>query len=258
MKVDKPLVVFDLETTGTWVEKDKVVEIGMIKIMPDGTQQQYLKRVNPGIPIPVNVSRIIDITDEDVKDAPTFKDLAQEILDFIGSSDLGGFNVERFDLPMLEREFFEAGISFQWKDRVIYDAQKIYHIHEKRDLTAAYKFYCNKPLDNAHSAMGDAQATAEIFEEQISKYGNVEGGIGSLRDIDYEKNESFFDKERKFRWWNGELYPSFGKYSKKNVKEIFIENKSYFEWITRSDFSDEIKALAKNILKGEFPKPSEK
>ena len=256
MKVDKPLVVFDLETTGTWVQKDKIVEIGMIKLMPDGTQEQYLKRVNPGMPIPATVSRIIGITDVDVKDAPAFKELAQEVLDFIGTSDVGGFNVKRFDLPMLEREMFEAGLRFYCEEERIYDAQTIYHIHEKRDLTAAYKFYCDKPLDNAHSAMGDAQATAEIFAAQIKQYGDAEEGIESLRDFDYEKNDAFFDKERKFRWWNGELYPSFGKYSNKNVKQICIENKSYFEWIIRSDFSDEIKELANNILHGKFPEQS--
>ena len=255
MKVDKPLVVFDLETTGTWVEKDKIVEIGIIKLMPDGTKEQYLKRVNPGISIPVNVSRIIDIVDEDVKDAPSFKDIAEEVLSFIGTADLGGFNLKRFDIPILERELAVAGFSFHWKDRQIYDAQTVYHIHEKRDLTAAYRFYCDKPLENAHSAMDDALATAEIFKAQVEKYGDAEKGVVSLIDFDYEKNEAFFDKERKFRWWDGELYPSFGKFSKKNVKQIAKEDKSYFSWIIRSAFSDEVKALAMKCLNGDFPEP---
>jgi DNA polymerase III subunit epsilon len=255
MKLVKTLIVFDLETTGTWIEKDRIVEIGMVRLSPDGTRQDYVKRVNPGIPIPVNVSRIIDITDDDVKDAPKFKEIAQEVFDFIGDADLGGFNVQRFDLPVLEREFLDAGISFHWKHRDIYDAQKIYHIHEKRDLMAAYKLYCNKDLTNAHTALGDAEATVEIFKAQIAKYGSEEQGMESLKDFDYEQSSAYFDTERKFCWWNGNLYPAFGKYRrKKHIKDIARKDRSYLEWLIGSDFSDEIKALAQNALKGEFPK----
>ena len=123
MKLTRPLVVLDLETTGTWVEKDRIVEIGMIRIEPDGTERKYLKRVNPGMPIPPNVTRIINITDADVSDAPRFKMIAREAFEFIGDADLAGFNILRFDLPLLEREFYDAGISFNWRDRSAYDAQ---------------------------------------------------------------------------------------------------------------------------------------
>jgi len=254
MKLTRPLVVLDLETTGTWVEKDKIVEIGMVKLLPDGSRKDYVKRVNPGIPIPINVSRIIEITNEDVKDAPMFKDIAREVLDFIGDSDIGGFNILRFDLPVLEREFFEAGISFHWHNRNIYDAQKIYHIHEKRDLTAAYQLYCGKTLDKAHSALGDAEATLEILDAQVKRYGSAEEGIESLRDIDYEGSNVYFDKERKFCWWNGRLYPTFGKYKrKKDIKGILEEDPSYLEWVLNSDFSEEIKAMIRDALSGKFP-----
>lgn len=254
MKISRPLVVFDLETTGTWIEKDKIVEIGIIKLMPDGTTQNYVKRINPGMPIPVNVIRIINITDDDVKDAPSFKDVAKEILDFIGDSDLGGFNIQRFDLLVLEREFFEAGFSFRWRERDIYDAQKIYHIHEKRNLMAAYRLYCNKELTNAHSALGDAEATIEIFNAQIKKYGAEEKGIESLKDFEYEHSSAYFDKGRKFSWWNGELYPTFGKYAKKkHIKDIVKNDRPYLKWILAKDFSDEVKAMVKKALDGEFP-----
>ena len=258
MKITRPLVVFDLETTGIWVEKDKIVEIGMVKLMPDGTRQEYVKRVNPGMPIPVNVSRIIDIKDEDVKDAPRFKEIAREVIDFIGDADLGGFNIQRFDLPVLERELIEAGSSFQWKERSIYDAQKVYHIHEKRDLMAAYQLYCDKELTIAHTALGDAQATVEILDAQIRRYGVEEKGIESLKDFDYEQSSAYFDSERKFCWWNGNLYPTFGKYRrKKHIKEIAKDDRSYFDWISNADFSDKIKAMAVGALKGEFPSPPE-
>jgi DNA polymerase III subunit epsilon len=258
MKLNKTLVVFDLETTGTWIEKDRIVEIGMIKLMPDGRREDYVRRVNPGMPIPANVSRIIDITDNDVKDAPGFRDIAKQVMDFIGDADLGGFNIQRFDLPVLERELLEAGISFHWKDRDIYDAQKIYHIHEKRYLMAAYKLYCNKDLTNAHTALGDAEATVEIFNAQVSKYGSQEQGIESLRDFDYEQSSAYFDPERKFCWWNNNLYPSFGKYRRKrHIKDIAKSDRSYLEWLLASDFSSEIKVLAENALRGEFPSPPE-
>ena len=254
MKLSYPLVVFDLETTGTWIEKDRIVEIGMIKLLPDGSREDYVKRVNPGLPIPPNVSRIINITDDDVKDAPPFKDIAKEVLAFIGDSDIGGFNILRFDLPVLEREFFDAGLGFHWRDRNIYDAQKVYHIHEKRDLTAAYQLYCNKGLDKAHSALGDAEATVEIFDAQIKKYGALEQGIESLKDFDYDRSSAYFDKERKFCWWNGELYPTFGKYGrKKHIKDILKDDRPYLEWVLTKDFSEEVKAMVKKALTGEFP-----
>jgi len=256
MKITNPLVVFDLETTGTWVEKDRIVEIGMVKLMPDGMRQDYVKRVNPGIPIPINVSRIIDITDNDVKDAPPFKEIAKEVIEFIGEADLGGFNIQRFDLPVLERELLEAGFNFHWKERNIYDAQKVYHIHEKRDLMAAYQLYCNKELTNAHTALGDAEATVEIFESQIKKYGEEAKGIESLKDFDYEQSSAYFDAERKFCWWNGNLYPAFGKYRrKKHIKDIVKHDRSYLEWIFGADFSNEIKTMIGDALRGVFPKP---
>ncbi|MCX5716248.1 MAG: exonuclease domain-containing protein [Candidatus Omnitrophica bacterium] len=256
MKLSKPLVVLDLETTGTWVEKDRIVEIGMVKLDPSGARQDYIKRINPGIHIPANVTLIINITDEDVKNAPRFKDVAKEVLEFIGDADLGGFNIQRFDLPVLEREFYDTGLSFHWKDRDIYDAQKIYHIHEKRDLMAAYFMYCGKELQNAHSALSDAEATAEILKAQIQKYGSEAEGIESLKDFDYESKSYYFDKERKFCWWNGQLYPSFGKYRrKKHIKDIAREDREYLVWILGKDFNEEVLTMVRKALDGEFPQP---
>ena len=254
MKLIRPLVVLDLETTGTWVEKDRIVEIGMIRIMPDGTRQEYIKRVNPGIPIPPNVIRIINITDDDVKDKPGFKAIANEVMDFIGNCDLAGFNILRFDLPLLEREFYDAGLNFSWRDREVYDAQKIYHIHEKRDLMAAYLLYCGKKLENAHSALNDADAAADILDAQIKQYGDKEKGIVSLKDLDYERSSDYFDKGRKFCWWNGELYPTFGKHGKKkHIKEIADVDRKYLEWVLTKDFSVEVKTMIQNALDGRFP-----
>jgi DNA polymerase III subunit epsilon len=226
----------------------------MIKIMPDGSRETYIKRVNPGMPIPANVTRIINITDDDLKDAPRFKEISKEALDFIGDSDLGGFNVLRFDIPLLEREFYDAGITFNWRNRDVYDAQKVYHVHEKRDLMAAYLLYCGKKLENAHSALNDADATVDILEAEIEKYGDKKKGIESLRDIDYESKSDYFDKERKFCWWNGQLYPMFGKHGKKkHLKDIAKEDREYLHWMLTKDFADDIKAMIKKALAGEFP-----
>jgi DNA polymerase-3 subunit epsilon len=256
MKISRPLVILDLETTGTWVEKDKIVEIGLIKLMPDGTRLDYIKRVNPGMPIPPNVTRIINITDADVKDKPRFGTIAKEALSFLGDSDLAGFNILRFDLPLLEREFYDTNLNFHWRDRDIYDAQKIYHIHEKRDLMAAYFLYRGKKLENAHSALSDAEAAMDILDAQVGKYGSQELGIESLKDIDYERSSDYFDKERKFCWWNGQLYPTFGKHGKKkHIKDIAKDDREYLEWILTKDFDNEVKAMIKKVLDGQFPEP---
>ena len=254
MELKKALIVLDLETTGTWIEKDRIIEIAMIRCLPDQSRESYVKKVNPGIPIPVVVSELTGITDEHVKDAPAFREIAAEVLAFIGDCDFGGFNVERFDLPLLEREMFEAGQKFEWQKRTIYDAQRVYHLNERRDLSAAYKFYCEKDLENAHSALADAEATFEILECQVGKYGEGKASLDSLAHFHYKSLSEFFDPGRKFRWWNGELYPMFGKYAKRlNLREIARKDPEYLEWIIGRDFSDEIKELAEAALSGSFP-----
>lgn len=257
MKLKKSLVVLDLETTGTWIEKDKIVEIAMVRLEPDEKQSSYKSRVNPGMPIPARVSEIIGIRDEDVKDCPRFSKIAPEVLGFIGDADLGGFNVERFDLPVLERELFDAGLKFEWRSRTLYDAQRIYHLHEKRTLKAAYQFYCRKELIDAHTAMADTEASLEILAAQIERYGKPDLGLESLRDFKYEQKDDYFDAEKKFRWWNGELYPVFGKYAKRaSLKEIAQKDPEYLRWILTTDFSDPVKTMIRGILNGKFPPAS--
>jgi DNA polymerase III subunit epsilon len=151
MKLTKPLVVLDLETTGIWIEKDRIIEIGMVKLSPDGQQEIYNTKVNPGMPIPAFVTQLTGISDADVKAAPAFGAIAGRVKSFMEGADLGGFNVERFDLPLLAREFIDEGISFDYSNRTIYDAQKIYHLHERRDLSAAFAFYCRQDLKDAEN-----------------------------------------------------------------------------------------------------------
>lgn len=257
MKLTRPLVVLDLETTGIWIEKDKIIEIGMIRCDVSGERQVYTKRIKPGILIPASVTQLTGISDADVAQAPAFSEVVHEVLEFIGDADFGGFNIARFDLPLLERECFEIGQKLEWRHRTIYDAQKIYHIHEKRDLKAAYRFYCQKDLVNAHSALGDTEATLEILSAQISAYGKGNEYVESLIDFDYEPMFDFFDDERKFRWWNGELYPVFGKYGRKlSVKEIAKKDPSYLQYLASTDFDLKVKKMLLEVLEGKVPQKS--
>ncbi len=254
MKLSKPLVVLDLETTGVWIEKDKIIEIAMIRVFPDGTRQTYSTYVNPGMPIPPEVSEVTGIKDEQVKDAPKFRDIANDVYRFMDGADLGGFSVERFDLPLLEREFCECGIKFEWNKLTIYDAQKVYHLHERRDLTAAYNFYCGKELVDAHSALADTQATLDVLISQVEKYGKGNETIEALKEFDYRKRLEFFDSDRKLRWWNGELYMMFGKYARKSsLQEIAKTDRPYLEWILKQDFRDDVKEVIEQALEGKFP-----
>jgi len=255
LKLKESLVILDLETTGTWIDKDKIIEIAMIKCFPDGRQQEtYHQKVNPGIPIPAIVTQLTGIKDKDVEKEPKFQDIAKEVLDFLRGSDLGGFNIERFDLPLLEREFQEAGHLFNWRLGHVYDAQVVFHTNVRRDLTAAYELYCGKSLTDAHTAMADTQATLEILAAQVKQYGEGEESIEALKAFQYRPSQDFYDGERKFRWWNGKLYMMFGKYARKqSLQEIVKMDKGYLEWILSADFSEEVKTLVSNALQGRFP-----
>ncbi len=254
MKITQPLVVLDLESTGVWIEKDKIIEIALIKYSPDGKKETYHRKINPGILIPKHVTELTGISDQDVKDAPYFKNVAREVFQFIGTADFGGFNVERFDLPLLEREFADAGIAFEWEKAKIYDAQKIFHLNEKRDLSAAYQFYCGKELKGAHSALVDSEAVYEILERQVERYGEGAQAITVLDQFEYSAKTENYDEDGKFCWWNGKLYPTFGKYRRNtSLDELVKKDISYLNWLLKSEFKDDVKSLIRLALKGEIP-----
>lgn len=253
LELTRPLVVLDLETTGTWIAKDRIIEIGMVRLEPDGKREVYNQRVNPGIPIPPEVTEVTGICDTDVAQSPPFKKIAQEVLSFLDGADLGGFNLERFDLPVLARELNDLGLPFDWSARQVFDAQKVYHLHEKRDLSAAYAFYCEKDLINAHSALADSEATLAVLAAQVRKYGGGNRSIDALKPFEYEQRQDFYDKDRRFRWWNGELYMMFGKYARSlSLKEVAERDRGYLDWIMSQNFSDEVKELVGAALEGHF------
>ncbi len=235
LKLHKPLCVFDLETTGVQVAKDRIVEISILKVNPDASRESKTWLVNPGMPIPPETSAIHGITDEKVKDAPTFKEIASKVMDMIAGTDLGGFNSNRFDVPLLAEELLRAGFDFDLSKFKLVDAQTIFHKMEPRNLMAAYQFYCKKELVNAHSAEADVLATFEVLDAQVGHYEDLPNDIASLSQI--SSHHKFadlagfiaFDKEDKETF-------TFGKYKGQRVKEVFQKDLGYYGWIQNADF----------------------
>ncbi len=235
LKLHKPLCIFDLETTGINVGRDRIVEICILKVNPDASRESKTWLVNPQMPIPAEASAVHGIFDDNVKDSPTFKELAPKIADMILGCDLGGFNSNRFDVPLLIEELLRAEIDIDLSKVKLVDAQTIFHKMEPRNLSAAYKFYCDKTLENAHSAEADTLATFEILDAQVGKYSELPKEINGLSEFSsYNKFADLagyiaFDKE------DQEIF-TFGKYKGQRVKEVFQKDIGYFGWIQNVDF----------------------
>ncbi len=235
LQLTKPVAFIDLETTGVNLSTDRIVEIAIVKLLPDGTRQTKRKLINPQMPIPVSSSDIHGITDEMVKDAPTFKLAGNEIKQFLEQCDLGGYNSNRFDIPMLMEEFLRAEMDVDLSDRKMIDVQHIFYQMEPRTLSAAYKFFCNKELENAHSAEVDINATIEVLEAQIDRYpqlgstlDSVLSVIGEEKIVDYARRFVFDDK--------GVEVFNFGKHKGKPIADILRTEPQYYDWIMRGDF----------------------
>lgn len=246
LNLKTPLAFFDLETTGTNVIKDRIVEFSIFKLMPNGEQIIRTQFINPTIPIPEETSKIHGIYDADVAEKPTFKEIAKELAKFLEGTDLAGFNSIKFDVPLLVEEFLRADVSFDISKRKLIDVQRIFHMMEKRNLTAAYKFYCNKTLVNAHSAEADTQATLEIFEAQVRKYKNMDVYDGLGNKIGVIKNDmetihnitagNMIDLAGRMILKDNDIYFNFGKHKGKKVTDVLDKEPSYYDWIMKSDF----------------------
>jgi DNA polymerase-3 subunit epsilon len=251
LQLTKPLAVFDLETTGTNITSDRIVEIAIIKIYPDGKEEIYCKRVNPTIPIPTEISEIHGIYDKDVVDLPTFEQLANEIVEFIGNSDLAGYNSNKFDIPVLAEELLRAKVNFDVSERNFVDVQNIFHKMEQRTLAAAFQFYCSKTIENAHSAIYDARATWEVFKAQLEKYDNLNGDIQFLSEFSRANNYQYLDFAGRLAINDkGEAIYNFGKHKGKTIKEVMNMEPGYYGWMLDADFP----LYTKNCLRKEMEK----
>lgn len=235
LNLNKPICFFDLETTGINISKDRIVEISILKIHPDGKEESKTWLVNPEMKIPAEVTAIHGISDDDVKDKPTFKELAKEIYQMISDADLGGFNSNRFDIPLLAEEMLRAEIDFDMKNRVAVDVQTIFHKMEQRTLSAAYKFYCDKNLDDAHSAEADTKATYEVLKAQIARYDDLENDTKFLAEFSSRKRFADFAGFIAFNK-KGEEYFTFGKHKNKRVEDVLQQEPGYFGWLLNADF----------------------
>ena len=246
LQLTRPLAFIDLETTGVNLAIDRIVEIAIVKISNDGTRLVKRKLINPLIPIPKASSDIHGITNEMVKDAPTFKQVANEYKQFLENSDLAGYNSNRFDLPMLMEEFLRAGLEFNITDRKLVDVQRIYHMLEPRTLSAALKFYCDKNLDNAHSAEADAAATPDIVQAQIEKYTQLGSTVESI--IQFIGEEEIVDFARRFIMENGVEIFNFGKHKGRPVSDVLKSEPQYYDWMMKGDFPMHTKQKLTEIL----------
>jgi len=265
LKLKNPIAFFDLETTGINITHDRIVEISILKISPNGNEEKRTDIVNPGKPIPLESSLIHGIYDKDVEDAPTFKEIAKILTNFLTGCDLAGFNILKFDVPMLVEEFLRAEINFDISKRKLIDAQKIFHLMEKRNLAAAYKFYCNKTLENAHSAEADTIATYEIFKKQLERYdgeevedmkgnklGVIENDMDTIHKITF-KNVVDLAGRMVYNDNGVEIF-NFGKHKGKPVREVLEKEPMYYDWIQKNDFTLDTKRKLTEIKLRQFQK----
>jgi DNA polymerase-3 subunit epsilon len=235
LKLNRPICFFDLETTGIEVAKDRIVEISIHKVFPNGTTESKTWLVNPTIPIPPQTTAVHGITNEKVANEPTFKELANTIHAMIKDSDLGGFNSDRFDIPLLAEEMLRAGVDFDMKNRVSVDVQTIFHKKEERTLSAAYKFYCNESLENAHSAEADTMATYEILKAQLERYPDLENDMKSLSEYTTRKKSVDFAGFIALNNDGKEIF-TFGKNKGLLVEDVLEKEPGYYGWIQNADF----------------------
>jgi DNA polymerase III subunit epsilon len=246
LSLNKPLIVFDLETTGINTSKDRIIELYMIKILPNGEEEHLHHKLNPGIPIPKESSAIHGIYDGDVADCLQFKDIGSDLISFIDNSDFAGFNSNHFDFPLLVEEIYRVGLEIDIDKRRFVDAQRIFHKKEPRNLAAAYQFYCNKELLNAHSAEADTVATWDIIKAQVTHYEDLENTVEYLHE--FSGQNDLIDLAGRIRKNNeGEAVFYFGKYKGQSVADIFKKDPSYYNWMMGGDFAENTKRVITKI-----------
>jgi DNA polymerase-3 subunit epsilon len=246
LQLTRPIAFIDLETTGINLGTDRIVEIAIVKLSPDGSRQVKRKLINPEMPIPPQSSEVHGITDEMVKDAPTFKQASNEIRQFLESCDLAGYNSNKFDIPLLVEEFLRSGQDFRTDGRKLLDVQKVFHIMEPRTLSAAYRFYCKKELEGAHGAEVDATATWEVLEAQVERYPQIGNTVDSI--VKAVGEDEIVDFARRMVYQDGKIVFNFGKHKGKLVEEVLRVERSYYDWMMQGDFPQHTKQKLTEIL----------
>lgn len=247
LKLTRPMVFFDLETTGVNITKDRIVEISVIKVMPDGSTETKTRRINPEMHIPEQATAVHHITDEDVKDEPCFRQVAKSLAKLFEGCDIAGFNSNRFDIPMLDEEFHRAGVDFNFDKARFVDVQTIFHKREPRNLVAAYRYYCGKDLEQAHSANADTMATYEVLMAQLDRYEDLPNDVEALsayssqnRNVDFA-GRMVYDEQ-------GREVINFGKYKGRVAQEVLASDKGYFGWIQNGDFPRNTKDAFRRVM----------
>lgn len=257
LNIDRPAIFFDLETTGTNILRDRIVEISVIKIFPDGQRETHTRLVNPGIPISAGASAIHGITNADVANEPQFNEIAPKLLTYFEGCDIGGYNIIKFDIPLLTNEFMRAGIEFKLDGRKIIDAYNIFCKLYPRTLSAAYEFFCGKTLgEDAHSAEADTKATIDVLFGQIAKHPEIGTTAQALHEFSDNSDPSSIDADGRFKWSGNDAIVSFSKHSGMKLRDLAASEPGFLKWIIKSDFSDDVKKIAHDALSGIFPKKS--
>lgn len=251
--LSRPLVVFDLETTGTNIQVDRIVEISIVRLGPGGELEVKTRRINPERPIPPEATAIHGITDADVANQPPFKAVASSLMLYLEGCDLAGYNVQRFDLPLITEEFKRAGLEFTLADRRVIDVQTIFHKREPRTLEAAYRFYCGKSLSDAHSAEADARATLEVLQGELNKYPDLPRDIDALAAYSSLKEANWIDDTGKFKWQGDTAIIGFGRNAGMPLRDVAANNPGFLGWMINASFPADAVQIARDALAGRFP-----
>lgn len=248
LKLNRPLIIFDIESTGLNPRRDRIVELAAVKVWPDGREESRCWLLNPSVPIPPETSAIHGITDEIVKDCPTFVDKSKEIYDFFKDADLGGFNSDHYDIPCLEEELLRAGYALNACARKRIDVQRIYHRMEPRTLTAAVKYYLGRNHDGAHGAEADARATLEVLDAQMKRYPELPRTADELDEYLVPHDPLNADRNGLLRWKDGDLLVNFGKKRGESLKRLLVNEPNYLKWLSKGDFDADVRAIAQDLL----------
>lgn len=256
IKLDRPLAIFDIEATGLNSKTDRIVELSIVKLLPDGSREVRTFRVNPEMPIPAGATRIHGITDADVAGCPAFDQIAKDVHRLLDGCDLGGYNAIYYDIPMLMEEFLRAKIRFILDGRRIIDAQRIYHKKEPRDLSAAVAFFCNETLDGAHGAEADALATVKVLEAQLLRYPDLPRTAAELDEFCNPREPDWVDRSGRLKWEGGEAIINFGQKKGAAIRALVHDDPKYLRWILKSDFPRDMQEIIRKALEdGVYPAP---